>query len=700
MSIKPAMPRGFCSICDESVLLIIGSNLCPHCGQRLQTRSNRARVIRSQTRAHVRTLLLPLGLLGILAAQFSFARADVHQLPMLGVFAMLAGIAVIALWAMSERRWLPTMGRTSVPRIASPGVWTRKITALVVGSVMQLALLTRVWTKADNTWDVGLWFASMLAFATFFFLQSQGSSGECGPSRLIDRTRGLLKRNWREGLPLLLILAIYCALTIPHLTSWKFSYIGDEQAFYTSALRVLEDGTEHPFSQDGVWRKNPEFDSIYKAVWMALFGDDHFGWKMTGVASMALAISGMYALGRILDGRVMAVAAAGLFGASHYLFGLLNGGYNHLDSFPIAVWAMVAFVLGLTKMNPALLFLAGLAVGVGFYFHYSARIVGPVMLLVALFSVSPKDYLRLWPVAAGGLLAAWPTFLVSRTDIITRMMAETPFGYASVIVGPVPERFMSNLRINLPAFHFSAASTHYVSGPLLDSVTGAMAAVGIGAGIGNLRSLAAQLCLIWLAVAFLSTGMVSPYPDTAVTRLFPMMPPLVLLAALAASVGWRALAGQLTAIPTSVMRMAGPVTLVVLLVTVLWLNQHRALVETHESFHYTNQALAIGASKSEHCSYGRETVFVGVHPESTLRTAIRSYHSELHRYRDVHFETFHQAFDAVRDLSTPACVILFELEPEEEQRFMTELKGLYPNGQSLTYRSPYGVGRILYFRIP
>ena len=219
-------------------------------------------------------------------------------------------------------------------------------------------------------------------------------------------------------------------------------------------------GTTNPFGQNGVYDNNPEFNTLYKAGWMALFGDGHFGWKMTGVASMILAIWGMYVLGGLLGGRSTAIAAAGFSAASHYLFGLLNGGYNHLDALPVTIWTMVAFVLGLKKRDPWFLFLAGIGVGIGFYFHYSARIVGPVMLLVAMVSVSPREYLRLWPVIAGFLLAAWPTLLIARAEILTKMLAQTAAGYSEVVVGSVSERLISNVKLNLSAFHFNHGFAH------------------------------------------------------------------------------------------------------------------------------------------------------------------------------------------------------------------------------------------------
>ena len=304
------------------------------------------------------SFLLPFGLLGIVAAQLVFGLGDSRELPGFGVFAILVGITAIALWAATAGQSIDSIGLSdsapgtnSTPRIVQSGKRYPKLIALGIGGVMSLVLLVRVSTGTDNTWDVGLWLGSIAAGAAVFVPADYRSSHGWRPTKLLEYARGRLKRNWRGILPLLAILAIYCVLTVPNLTAWRYAALGDEYLFYEHARRALEMGTTNPFSQNGVYDNNPEFNTLYKAGWMALFGEGHFGWKMTGVASMVLAISGMYALGGVLGGRATAIAAAGFLAASHYLFGLLNGGYNHLDALPVTIWTMVAFVLGLQKRD-------------------------------------------------------------------------------------------------------------------------------------------------------------------------------------------------------------------------------------------------------------------------------------------------------------------------------------------------------------
>ncbi len=650
------------------------------------------------------TFLLPFGLLGLVAAQLVFRTGDHHDLPGFGVFAILVAIGAVAVWAATVgRRMIPAEelrsqeATTDDSRFDGSGHALPKTLILVAGVVMLSVLLFRVVSGSDNTWDLGLWVASIAACGAYFLPAKSWRVSRRRRVELIERSRGFVARHWWDILPLLAILAIYCAITIPNLTAWRYAALGDEYLFYEHARDILDNGTTTPFSQEGVYEHHPVMNTVYKAVWMSIFGDGHFGWKMTGVASMALSMTGLYVLGNLLGGRCAAITAAGFLAASHYLFGLLNGGYNHLDALPVTIWTLAAFVIGVRRQDPRFLFLAGVGVGLGFYFHYSARIVGPVMLLAALVAVNPRDYLRLWPVIPGFLLTVWPTLLLAQEEILTKMLDQTAAGYSENIVGPIGERLLTNIKLNLAAFHFNTASHTYAGGPLLDPITGALAAIGVALAVGTLDRLSSKLCLIWVAVAFLATGLTSPYPTTAITRLFPMVPPLALLAGLAIPAGYALVAESMGRFSAKLVAIMITIGLVGLLGATLALNQYRALEGTHEVFHYTRDSLAVAASRSPHCDdQSDSTQFVGVHPESTLRKAIRSYDPDGVQPTAIPFSEF----DIGQPLPGSACVIIPDNESRQARWVMAQLQERYPSGTFYTYTSPSMKSSVEYFHIP
>src|SRR5439155_4026131 len=200
------------------------------------------------------------------------------------------------------------------------------------------------------------------------------------------------------------------------------------------------------------------------------------------------------------------------------------------------------FVLATRSGSSLALYGAGVSAGLGFYTFYSARTILPV---VGLFVLSERRWWRrlprLWPLALGFAVTVAPIALVSKGELITRMVSQVPGGYSSGISGPVGQRIVNNLSRNLLAFNFNPSIDHYVSGSLLDPATAVLAALGVALAVWRIRDHSFRLLLIWLLVALGVTGLLSPYPGVAVTRLHYCLPPLALMAALAAVQIWREL---------------------------------------------------------------------------------------------------------------------------------------------------------------
>ena len=666
------------------------------------------------------TLLLA-GLLAISIGQLLFHQAGGGDLPVSAALSLLLGIGLVAAYG-ALLNFDGGKGRElladDAPEVTSasknerqPGLRSimarlreneLRLAGPVIGVVLLAMLVPRVWAAHGAVLDIALWVASIAGFAVIFAPAGFSTHAEnriglrvfaLGRS-VQSRLLSLVKDHLADVLPLLAILLVYCAVTLPNLTAWRYSVIGDEYLFYEHALNVMREGVFHAFSQDGVYSNHPALNTVYTAAVMGVFGEGHFGWKMAGVVAMALGTAGIYALGYALGNRTIAIVAAASFASSHYLLGLVNGGYNHAEALPVTVWALVLFVIGLRQRNPLLLYLAGALVGLGLYFHYSARIVGPVMLLTALFAIGPRRLLSLWPVGLGFLMTAWPTLLVAQEEIVTKMLSQSVGGYSESISGPVAERLMNNLLVNLPAFHFNGNAHTYVSGPLLDPITGALAAAGIGFAIGRLYSLPPKLLLIWLAVAFFATGLASPYPATAITRLFPLVAPLAVLTGVAAD----RLLGLLPTLPPATLRRIVPVAgLTTLLAIMLLLNVNRAWSSTHQVFHYTQEALAIGAARHESCNGPTDRVMlVGSAPGSTLDLALRSYRPNS---SDDGRLTYSEE-PALVPLPEPApnCVIFVDPDDLAARTMQSALQAQYPEGELFTFTTPARKSRVEFFR--
>ena len=721
-----SIPSGFvCGRCGETRWSSDG--VCPSCGNEFAapqpTPPDDGVGCNAVPASRPWLLLLVGGLAAIVIGQLLFSNAGTSGVILPAIVATLLGMALAAAYrALSRTSFDSRPGGESAPSPDDPELFNpadqftvSRLTASfrqndirllgpVIGLVLVPVLFLRIWGDQGAGWDIVIWLATVAGFASFFALDATvppRSSPQKTVSRALKRFRiAPLRRSiprqrlTRDLLPLLVILAIYCAIAVPNLTAWRYSAIGDEYIFYEHARQILDEGISHPFSQNGVYGSHPHFNTIYQSAVITVFSDGHFGWKMTGVVSILIATSGIYTLGYALANRRTAAVAAALFASSHYLLGLANGGYNHLDALPATIWAGAFFVLGLRRGNSFLLYMAGVAIGSGFYFHYSGRIIGPVILLTVLLAMKPRQILGLWPLAIGFLLTVWPTILVAQEQVLTKMLAQSVGGYSEAVSGPVADRLIHNLLANLPAFHFNASSHTYVGGALLDPVSGALATVGIALAIGSAGRFGSKLMLLWLAIAFAATGLLSPYPTTAITRLFPLVAPLALLAAHAVD---HLLELVATWIGPSMRRHVFLALLLPWLVAALALNAHQSWQTTHDAYHYTQEALAIGAWRDRMCGDpAAPTMFVGEQPGSTLDLALSSYGRNQPHGNWLIYPTW--PADAPLPSPAPACVVLVHPDDPQSRILVDRLQRRYPNGQLFTFTTPSEKSRVEFFR--
>ena len=651
-------------------------------------------------------------LLLAVAAPSLFEWADpVLGFPLWGGCALLSGIVLTAVWARARARVAAgagaqtcAPGRTRAPAPApAPALprapvlpracgWNALLAAAGILLAEYIAWQLLVAGRS-GLWHVPVWIASVtmlgLACAPWGAFAARGYARGA-----YARVLPALRRARPHALALLVIMVVYCASLFPFLTSWRFAVVGDEYAFFEHAYYVRHHGAVQPFRQDGVYGYHPVLSSVCHAAGMLIFGDNHFGWKMSNVLLMCVAIAGVYTLGLILFGRRAAVAAAALFAASHYLAGQALAGYNNVGALPALVWPMAFYALSARTGQPVWLYMAGAGVGLGLYQNMSARIAAPALLAAALLTTPPRRYAALWPAALGFAAAAFPIMLTARTTLVTDMLGHAVGGYDSGISGPVADRLRHNLLRNLPAFHYNRHTLHYVSGPLLDRASGALAALGAGLSLGGLPRFPFTLCLVWCAVAFLCSGLLSPYPVTAVSRLYTLVAPLSLLAG-------HALAVLLETFPDRFPRLDRNAALSLLLLLCFGLNVLQTHWHTHRGYVYRPEALAVGALRSEHCAGDAEHIlFVGFPEEWLMRAAVRSYAPNRAPGRYVAYADLPAALsDLGAERPDLRCAILAGAYGRAEVRARDDIRAAYPEARFYRYAAPSGQGAILYARL-
>ena len=553
---------------------------------------------------------------------------------------------------------------------------------LLIGVLALAALLIPLGAGAASGYMLWPWAVALAAF-TAPFLPAPVSTGAM--------LRAWARKHYRDLLLVLSLTILFVALNLHDLQDWYYSVIGDEFIFYEHAKRMTEEGIAHPFGQEGVYNSHPVMSTVYQAAIMRVFGADYFGWTFSSLLAAGLSIPGIYLMGYALGGRKSAIVAAVLFSFGHTLFAFSHIGNNNLSSLPVAVWAMALFVLGWRKGNPLLLYAAGIVAGLGFYTHYSGRAMLPVMLLFALTSGRPRRMLSLWPLAFGFALAVAPAFVVEQGQVFTRMFSQVVGGYQETVAGDTGARILSNIEINLPAFNYNSTAHSYVYGPLLDPVSGALAALGIGFALGHIRLPSLRLLLIWFGVTVIATGVLSPYPHVAITRLVFVLAPVVLLAGvLAGRIGdaIQLRAGRVGRLSSAT---AGPALLLALTAAVLALNLWQFWHVTPSVFPHTPEAVALGAFRSEYCdSDANETVFVGrdIGEGGLLKQMLASFYPNGPLPRLLNHDEFSPDMELPGD--TLRCVVFVSPGEPEARTLQGDLARRYPEGRVVAVANPSG----------
>ena len=635
-----------------------------------------------------RTLLV-LGAALVILGQISFVRSDAETPPAFGIFLLALGWLLFAIGSFAlgrgdkDETWNDPDPTASESNGSESGDKDRRITVAALGIVTLSMTLTRLAYGATTGWDILPWLLSLVAVAVLFvprltlppFLRA-------GVEERVAALRAFLlppvRAAWIDVTVVVALMGLFIGLNAHDLASWRYAVIGDEYAFFFGASEIFDGGLTRPFHQNGVYDRHPVMDIAYQAAVMRVFGGDHVGWVLSSLLAAAAAIPSVYLLGYLLGGRKAAAVSAILFTSSHYLFAFSHLGYNTLHALPVIVWALSFFVLGLRRGNPLWLYLAGVVAGVGLYTIFSARILIPVMLAFLLLSPGRLALLRRsWPVALGFAMAALPALIVNRGELFSRMLDATTAVYDET--GDRLTHILTTLEINTLAFNFSPRISHFVSGSLFDAVTAVLAVLGIACALGRFSRPSSKLLLLWLLAAVITSGVLSPYPYAAVTRLHPVILPLVLLAGLVT-------ARLLDAAPRLARYEWGPMVrtgaiaacIAGLAAVVLTLNVVRFWSTTPEVFHHHRAAVAVGAWRSDTCGAAVDGAFFVGRDAPLVRTIIDSYDPGRLLPR---FLTPEEAEPAAFLEGGPLrCVVFIDPADPTTRPLTEELGRLYPDG--------------------
>ncbi len=573
--------------------------------------------------------LLLVGALFVVVGQFlviQTTRPEHEGIPPNGRNALVLGFAVVALAAyffnarLRIKSWVPELPKSTKFSTSGP----RSILfGLGVASFAFLSL--RLLGGSTSGGDLWLWTVALVGIGSAF-----------APSylRILAGLRRATRSIQRIDIAIVGALsAILLVINVDDLTNWYYSAIGDEYSFFDLSRQFAVEGISDPFSQRGVYDYHPRLGLMMKSVVMRVIGIDHFGWKFSSIVMLALTIPVLYLAGTLMVGRIAGAVAASVIAFSHYLGAIAHVGYDHIDSLLPTVLAVAFFVLATRNRSPALMFMAGALAGMCIYTNVAARVIFPTILAftaLQIFSQHPKNVGRwILPWIVGMVVAALPMLIVDGNELVTQMFGRVIGGQSEPSDLGTFDRVKANIELNLFAFNFNEHISHYVSGSLFDPITASISVVAIGFALGRLRDVSSLFLILWLAFAFVGTGAISPYWHTAVTRLFPMVPPIALMLGIFASRFvwpidinfWRSSGSRLVS-PKAVAIVA----LLTIGAFVLMLNAQRLRTETPSVFHNSPVAVSLRAFQSEPCNRFADDQIVFIsRDEHIIRRALDSY---------------------------------------------------------------------------
>lgn len=481
-------------------------------------------------------------------------------------------------------------------------------------------------------------------------------------------------RNKINHIEILFLLAIslgFFGLMSFDSNSWYYSAIGDEYAFFLSAKQIALGQHVNLLSQGGVYGIIPNLSSAYQALIMRLIGISNFGWKTSSVIIVIVSFLPFFLLVKILLNRKVALFAVSLLASSHYLWAYTHTGYSNIESIFPTITALFLFARSITNKEgyfwPSLG--TGLFSALGFYTFYSSRVTIIIVLCCLLLltinkSLSINRGLRILLVTFIGFIALFlPFLIVNGKTVFTTMFKESPISSNEFRLVSKTSLLFQNTARSLLAFNYNQHNGPYVTGSLLDPISGTLFLLGLIICLIGVKKNGPVLILSWYILGLITTGTFSEYSYVAVSRLNFLLPVVSIMGGLA--LDW-------LVCKLKNLYLAKLFPLLILL-TIFYLNFTRFFFITPKRIVSTREATGLKAFQ-EHCSKNK-TIIADENPAAVLDLALSSY--ELSE----RITTISTSTPDINLFSPFTCIIVTNSEHLYSKPLIHKLKMNFPDRQ-------------------
>ena len=457
-------------------------------------------------------------------------------------------------------------------------------------------------------------------------------------------------------------------INVWNLNSWYYTSIGDEYAFWDLAKLIAKGRQFNLFSKDGVYNSIPVASSFYQASIMKLVGINYMGWKISSIVIVCLSFFPFYFLVKNLYTRLTALVAIAILSFSHYLWGYVHTGYSNIEVlFPFSFCLFYGF-RAIAKKSALLFFIAGAFAGIGFYTFYSSRLT--IVFLFLLIFLNRKYIplrLSLPPSTIGFLVFFLPMLAVSKTRIITAMLERALMdSYKQPGAPPFIQQFISKTISSFASFFYNAKEGPYVTGSLLDPVSGFFLLIGLILIIANIKKYPNNFLFLVYIISTIATGGLSHYANVGVSRLNFLLPLVSMFSAV----------GIVKVTQVRMLKALKNFLIPVILALVLFLNLYRFNIETPRRFPASREAVTIKTTLLPVCQAKKNPpiIFERNPGGSPLFAALDSLKFSISplliSYQDFISQKEHLS-------KKDACFIFVHWEDEQAQQIVYELKSKY-----------------------
>lgn len=305
--------------------------------------------------------------------------------------------------------------------------------------------------------------------------------------------------------------------------SWKFSFVGDEWAFYTYA-KNLRFGFDNLFLLSGAYPDSPTLGSIYQSLVMHIFGNNNFGWRMSNIVIIIpLSVFFFLWIRNIFGSVGLAFVSSLLMQTSFYLANFFKIGKPIPLSLLLFIMILYYGSIIRNKKNNVNLIITGLLLGISFYIYIGP--VFPVIIFPYLIFIYFRQNYNLWKILTNILIILTAYFIILLPAIyqITHSNSYLHEAFKKTVV---KREFVGYWQVVVNIGHgfllffknYDYSFNHFVTGPYLDVITRILTLVGIIVLIASINKKGRLIFALTYITTVVVIGATSPYAYSPTTR--------------------------------------------------------------------------------------------------------------------------------------------------------------------------------------